>query len=298
MTDGLWQRRVIFVLGKGGVGRSTVAHALALAAASHGRSVGLVEVNGARSLAQAFGVRPRHEAVAVADRVALMSMSAAGCLEEYVADRLKVAPLARAVFRTRLMGALLDGIPGMSDLLHHGKIHSLVDPARPHRYDLLVVDAPATGHGLQFLETPNALAEMTRRGPLHEEAALIAARLADPAHTASVVVTLGEELPVLEAVELVDHLGPRRATARAIVANQLVTDPLPVGVSWEQLRPGLPPEWIAVGERRARRLAGQARALERLTETGLPRVELPALPPPLGRRGHQRLAELLARELR
>ena len=288
-VSALWERRLLFVLGKGGVGRSTVAHALALAAAGAGRRVALVEVNGATSLARTFGVPTRGQAPQrVAARLDLLSLTAPGCVEEYVADRLHVAPLARAVFRTQLMAALLDGIPGMSDLLHHGKIASLVDadfgthgrPPRPGTYELVVVDAPPTGHGLQFLQTPAALADLTRRGPLHDECATIAARLADPGYTGAVVVTLGEALPVSEALELLGGLGPVRPTVAAIVANQLVADPLPPQIPWDRLAPALPPALAAAGSRRLRRVADQERALARLAAVGLPVVRLPALPAP------------------
>lgn len=292
-----WTRRQILVLGKGGVGRSTVAAAVAIAAGRAGLRVALVEVNGASSLAERFGVTPRQAAQRVADGVDLRSLTSAGCLSEYVADRLRIAPIAARLFRGARLSAWLDGLPGVTDLLHHGKIHSLVDPDRGPAYDVVVVDAPATGHGVQFLDTPEALCEMTRLGPLHDEARRIADRLRDPAHTAALIVTLPEPLPAAEAIDLLAAMGPHRAVVEAILVDQVVANPLPDGVPWEALAATLSPGLVAAGGRRLRQVRAQAGVIAQLAVAApgvrvcaLPRVEMD---PP----GRRRLADALARGL-
>ncbi|MEZ4234817.1 MAG: ArsA-related P-loop ATPase [Myxococcota bacterium] len=291
-------RSIVVVLGKGGVGRTTVAHALAIALAGPGREVALVEVNGATALAEAAGVPARQAPQRVATGVDLLSLTTAGCLAEYAADRVGSVPLVTWLFRRRIVRALLAAIPGLVDLVHHGKIHSLLDHPGPRGtpYDVVVVDAPATGHGVAFLETPAAVAAMTRIGPLHEEALAIARRLADPARTAAVVVTLAEALPAAEAVELTAGLGP---TLAAVVVNRAAADPFDA-VAWPTVRASLAdPALVAVGDRLAARLAAQARATARLAgglaAAGVhpPIVALPALSRPDPRA----LAAALARGL-
>lgn len=292
-----WDRRLVAVLGKGGVGRTTIARSLAIEAGRRGVRTALVEVNGARSLADGFGVAPRQHARSVAAGVDLYSLSAAGCLQEYVVDRVKLGPLVGVVLRRRVIRVLIDAIPGMSDLLHLGKIDSLVDPTRPNAYDRVVIDAPATGHGLQFLETPAAMSEMTRRGPMFDESRAIADRLADPTHTAAVAVTLAEELPTTESLELIGGLGARRSALAAVIVNRVVDDPLPPEIPWDRLRAALDHPLVDVGDRLILRLDAQRRAIERLRDGlgAVPVGALPELDAPLDAGAIDGLASALAR---
>ncbi len=277
-------RQLVVVAGKGGVGRSTVAMAAALALAREGRSVALVEVHGARALAGLFHVVPRGpRPERVAPGLDLLSLDPAACLQAYTADRRLMAPLASAVFGSRMMRAFLDAVPGMGDLLHLGLLHSLLAQGMGGHspYDTVVLDAPPTGHGLAFTATARAMVEMTREGPIHDESLLIADLLDDPARTAQVVVALPEALPVSETLALLDGLGPQRATVAAIVVNRVVHDPF-VELAWPVVRTGLVQAvdgaaLCAVGDRLAGRLEGQRDAFERLV-AGAPDVPLRRLP--------------------
>lgn len=289
-------RRLVVIAGKGGVGRSTVALATALAIAGEGRSVALVEVHGARALAGAFGVVPRGaRPERVAPGLDLLSIDAPACLSAYAADRRAVAPLAGAVFGNRIVRAFLDAVPGMADLLHLGLIHSLLVQGIADRppYDTVVIDAPPTGHGVAFTGTARAMVEMTRRGPIHDEALLIADLLDDPARSAQLVVTLPESLAVSETLELLAALGPQRDTVAAVVVNRVEPDPFGGGLPWSEVRghlEGRDPALCAVGDRLVERLVHQRDALARLTSVDLPGVALPDAP---GRVGPDRCAPLV-----
>lgn len=282
-------QKMVVVAGKGGVGRSTVAMAIALSLAAQGRSVAVVEVHGARALCGLFRVDPRHVApVRVAPNLDLFALDAGKCLAAYTADRQRLAPLAGAVFGARVVRSFLDAIPGMADLLHLGLIHSLFTQGMGDHppWDVVVLDSPPTGHGVAFTATARAMVEMTREGPIHEESLRIADLLDDPARTAQVVVTLPELLPVNEALALLAALGPQRDTVARIVANRVVPSSFGPGV-WEPLREALgrQPDGRALGavaDRLARRLAGQDEALARLRDGcgPIPVVTLPDLERP------------------
>lgn len=259
--------QLALVLGKGGVGRSTVACALALAAGRAGRRTALVEVHGSRTLATWWG-QPEgpQQGRAIAPGVDLWSLSARGCLAEYGMDRFGSKWLTDVVFGGRVMRALLDAIPGMDDLLHLGRINRFLEDEEDP-YELVVIDGPATGHGLAFYRTAGTMAEMAGRGPMYEEARRIADRLADPARTALVLTTLAEELPVNESGELADALRADGRTVQLVVANQVLADPF-TAVPWDRVRPVLEAAGqealAASGERLAGRLGLQRAALAEL----------------------------------
>ena len=200
-----------------------------------------------------------------------------------------MAPLAGAVFGSRLVRGFIDALPGMGDLLHLGLIHSLLVQGMGDRppYDTVVLDAPPTGHGVAFTNTARAMVEMTRSGPIHDESLLIADLLDDPARTAQIVVTLPEPLPVGESLELLGALGPQAATVVAVVVNRFEPDPFDRVLPWPAVRDGLTtlpdgPALCAVGDRLERRLVQQREALARL-RSGIgqrPLVTVPRLPEP------------------
>jgi anion-transporting ArsA/GET3 family ATPase len=206
------------------------------------------------------------------------------------------------VFGNKAIGAFVEAVPGFHDLLQLGKIeHMVVAPSEDERYDLVVVDAPATGHGLTLLSTTSSMMDMTRVGPFYDLAAHIHTLLSDPLRTSLALVALPEELPVNESLELVAALGSERRQLRALVLNQVRR--APVGgngaqPSWEAVRTSLLEAdhtglraLVRLGDRSVRRGEAQRRARARLQEgtrqlTGrrvptalLPRVETPRLEP-------------------
>ncbi len=191
--------------GKGGVGKSTVAAALALLAARAGKRVLVCEVNAQERVAPLLGAPPAGARVAEAlPGLFTVNVTPHEAMREYGLMVLKFRTIYEAVFENRLVRYFLRAIPSLAELVMLGKILNEVraeERGRP-RWDLVVVDAPATGHAVQLLRVPSALVDTVPGGPLRHDAEWMQALLVDPARTALAIVTLPEEMPVNEAIEL------------------------------------------------------------------------------------------------
>jgi anion-transporting ArsA/GET3 family ATPase len=204
-TPTLLDRRLVVVTGKGGVGKSTVSAALAVLAARAGRRVLVCEVNARERIAPLLGAPPAgpqiHEA-----RPGLFTVNVTppDAMREYGIMVLKFRTIYDAVFENRLVRHFLRVIPSLAELVMLGKIlfeAKAEDRGRP-RWDTVIVDAPATGHAVQLLRVPAALLDTVPGGPLRADAEWMQALLLDPARTALAIVTLPEEMPVNEAIDL------------------------------------------------------------------------------------------------
>ncbi|MGD9571236.1 MAG: ArsA family ATPase [Thermoleophilia bacterium] len=203
----LAERRLRFVLGKGGAGKSTVAAAMGLAAARAGRRALVVEVAGQEHLSRLFrgaDVGHDHEAE-LAPGLWGVSIDAERATEEYLAGQLRVRPLVEVLTRSRAFHTFAAAAPGLPELVTVGKIWSLaiaLDPSgtRPV-WDQVIVDCPATGHGIALLETAGNVADLAAEGPIRDQAARIREVVTHPAATGIVIVALPEELAVSEAIE-------------------------------------------------------------------------------------------------
>lgn len=228
---GLFDLGLLVVTGKGGVGKTTVATALAIAASRTGRRVCLVEVSGQDKIPMWLGLGGRSfQPRTIAPGVDVISLTPHECLEDFGHRKLRLGPLVRLILGSRVTTAFVDSVPGLHDLLQLGKIENMLTEPGPHdvHYDLIVVDAPATGHGTTLLQAAQTIAGLTRVGPFHELAGIIARLLADKERTGIVVVTLPEELPVsetLDLVEILDETSP--GTLAAVVVNQARAQALP-----------------------------------------------------------------------
>jgi len=222
---------MLVVTGKGGVGKSTVAAALGLVAARSGRRTIVAEVARRGDVASAFdraGAEPFEE-IELAPGLFHISIDPQDALEEYLRDQLPRGPVADLLARSRVFGLLAAATPGMRELLTVGKLWELaqLDRRTPGAgaYDLVVVDAPATGHGLAVLTAPRTFAAAAGSGPVARQGKRIDATLSDPTLTAVLAVARAEELAVTETGEL-------RAALRAgmglelerVVANALDPD--------------------------------------------------------------------------
>jgi anion-transporting ArsA/GET3 family ATPase len=229
---GLSDKRMLFVTGKGGVGKSTVAAALGLAAARRGLRTIVAELTGQDRVADAFGrtdgAGHAHE-LRLADNLFTISIDPQHALDDYL--RLKAGALAGVLSGSRTFHAFLSATPGMRELLTLGKAWELAQPERraagAEPYDLVVIDAPATGHGIAALRTPRTFAEIARVGPIAGQGRTLDASFTDPAQTAVIAVALAEEMPVNETLvlrrRLRDELGIELALA---IVNALVPDRL------------------------------------------------------------------------
>jgi anion-transporting ArsA/GET3 family ATPase len=223
--DGLLGKRLVFVTGKGGVGKSAVAAALGLVAARAGRRTIVAEVARRDDVHRALGGEEGGwDETPLRDGLFALSVDPQRAMEEYLADQLS-RPLAEVLASSRIFGYLAAATPGMRELLTVGKLWELAQPERrtpgAEPYDLVVVDAPATGHGLALLDAPRTFGDVAAAGPVARQARTIAATFADRAITGTVVVATPEEMPVNEALHLRRELGDR---LDLMVANALRPD--------------------------------------------------------------------------
>ncbi len=224
----LSDKRLVFVIGKGGVGKSTVAAALGIAAARRGLRTIVAELSGQDRAARAFAVRstPGKEVV-LEDGLHAITIDARVAMEEYLQER--AGRLGGVLAASRAFGAFASATPGMRELLSIGKAWELAQDRRRvpggEPYDLVIVDAPATGHGLGALQAPRTFAEIARVGPIATQGRTIDATLRDPAQTGVVAVALPEEMPVNETLLLQRRLQDELGIALAqVVVNALVPD--------------------------------------------------------------------------
>ena len=313
----LLDRRLLFFTGKGGVGKSTVTAATALLAAEHGKRVLLVEVDAKNNLTALFehapvGFEPRQ----VHPGVYAMQMDTEASLREYLKVQAKVPVFGRIGPMARAFDFVATAAPGVKEILTVGKVcwelrESLAGRAD---WDLIVVDAAATGHVISQLDAPRAIQELVQVGPIRNQTGWMVDLLSDPSLTALNVVTSPEEMPVNETIELV-------ATARreldvplgVVIVNRVLPElfthadeavfdalrePGPEAILYERAGPGatavLDAARLAVSMRRSRSVH-----LARLREE----VDLPLLLIPYlfvrdhGLRVTRMVAEALGQEL-
>ncbi|MGZ8666228.1 MAG: ArsA family ATPase [Solirubrobacterales bacterium] len=203
----LLDKRVVFVTGKGGVGKSTVALALGLRAAAAGKRTIVCEVSSQEHASRVFKrAQVGFHEVQMEENLWSISIDPDESMREYVLLQLKVRAMRDILFRSRIFTYLTAATPGLKELVTIGKIWELAQPDRRvkqgRRYDLVVVDAPATGHGIGFLETPRTFANIARVGPVHSQALELDRLITDQAHTGTAIVSLPEEMPVNESAVL------------------------------------------------------------------------------------------------
>jgi anion-transporting ArsA/GET3 family ATPase len=198
--------RLLFVTGKGGVGKSTVAAALALKLAKEGRRVLLALCNSKERLSTVFGCDPVNTEVAsLAPRLWAVNMRPQQALHEYGLLALKSRTLTTVLFDNRYVQSFFRAIPGMQEWTLLGKAwwHTTEqDEAGAFKYDTVIVDGPATGHGLDMLRVPKVICEIVPPGILRRDAERAWTMFQNPSQFGVVLVTLPEDLPTTETLEL------------------------------------------------------------------------------------------------
>ena len=197
--------QIVFVTGKGGVGKSTAATALARHAAGRGLRTLLLETAPDGGIGALFGRPPcGHEAVRLEPRIDGIRVDARQLVEDYFRGVLRFSFLSDALLASSTFHALTAAAPGISEFLLLDKILGMVEPGigRRRRYDLFIVDGPATGHALRLLRTPRTLLSMVPAGPLSGTARRLRQLLEDHERTAVLVVSLPEDMSVRETIEL------------------------------------------------------------------------------------------------
>lgn len=232
MVASIWDRRLIVVLGKGGVGRSTVAAALAGELARAGKRTLLYETNANDRFGHYFDQPPvGAEVTQLAPNLWAVNASPASALEEYGLMVLRWKSVYEMVFENRVSKAFLRAIPGLDDYALLGKawFHTTEEKRGKPVWDTIVFDMPASGHSVSMLKVPWVIVDTVPEGPLTRDARSVKSLLLDPAQTAAVVVTLAEEMPVNEALELEAQIGALGIAPQQLVVNQLYPDHAPAG---------------------------------------------------------------------
>jgi len=201
----LLDHRLLIITGKGGVGKSTISAALALLAARRQKRVLVCEVNAKERVGPLLGAPPAGASAREAlPGLFTVNVTPREAMREYGIMVLRFRSIYDAVFENRLVRHFLRAIPSLAELVVLGKIlHEVrvIDRGRP-RWDLVVLDAPATGHAVQLLRVPSALLDTVPAGPLRRDVLWMRGLLVDPSITSISIVTLPEEMPVNEAIEL------------------------------------------------------------------------------------------------
>jgi anion-transporting ArsA/GET3 family ATPase len=312
MPVGLLDKTLLYVTGKGGVGKTTVSATLGLAAAARGRRTIVCELAAQERVSRAFareGVQ-REVEVELAENLWAISIDPELALQEWLGKQLGGGPAVRLLSRSSAFQYFVAAAPGAKELITIGKVWELAQlerwDARNRTYDLVIVDAPASGHGLAMLTTPRTFGEIARVGPIRRQANRISEMLADHARTGYVGVALAEEMPVNETLELGDRLVEAVGLGLdAVVVNGVYPERYTKAEA-ETLRAaasdGLDPEALsalraALAEHeRARAQRVHVRRLKR--DAGAPVLTLPFLfEPEVGLPEYERLASELERKL-
>jgi anion-transporting ArsA/GET3 family ATPase len=225
-ASALSSRQLIVVTGKGGVGKSAVAAALGTLLAAGGRRTLLLEIDPRESLHAWLEAPPSGgELLAVGPGLYLQHLDPRREMDDLVGHQLRIGPLVRRVLASPVYAHFADGAPGLKEMAVLGHALRLVEGpaiAGAPRLDTVVLDAPASGHGVTLLTAPSLAAEVVRQGPFGRMAARLAGLVGDPARCAIVIVARAEEMPVQETLELERTLLARLGRgADALVVNAL-----------------------------------------------------------------------------
>jgi anion-transporting ArsA/GET3 family ATPase len=270
----LEQLELLIVTGKGGVGKSLLTAALGRMLSAHGRRVLLIEIDPRENLHHLLDAPPSGgEIVQVAPTLYLQHLHPRSVLDDLVRDKLKIGVLVKRVLESPVHQHFTEGAPGLKEAGVFGRIlrlllgHHTGDHPTP---EVILLDAPATGHGVSLMAAPELVADVIQSGPIGSMAAEIASFMRDQERCGVVAVTTAEEIPVQEAIELLQELDQRLDRRPEVMVVNALYPPVPDDVDVHDDQAAA--LWSL-------RRGVNDRELERLAEhwTG-PTVELPLLP--------------------
>jgi anion-transporting ArsA/GET3 family ATPase len=219
----LLQLKLVFVTGKGGVGKTTVAAALAQLAAQHGKRVLVCEVDAKGDLSSLFEATPTDFTPReVAPGIWSMTMDTEASLREYLKLHLKIPIVGRIGPLAKAFDFVATAAPGVREILTVGK---LCYEVRERHYDLVVVDAPASGHIIGQLAAPQAINDLVKVGLIRSQTDWMLEILSDHQQTGLVAVTTPEEMPVSETLELTARVAAETTVRMsAVVVNRVLPE--------------------------------------------------------------------------
>lgn len=296
VAEELETRRFLFVTGKGGVGKTTICGALALALAARDKRVLVAMCNAKERLSAILGTRPiGHDIVEVTPHVHAVNILPERALEEYGTMVIKSATLSKLVFDNKYVKAFFRAVPGLYEWSMLGKawFHTTEKDARGKwAYDVVLFDAPATGHGLDMLRVPKVILDVVPPGVLRRDAEAAWASFRDAKQAGVVVVTLPEEMPATETIELISAIrGELQLPVLQTIVNgvlpqlftateraELLKDPTLLDVDAPDTTAGQTVLALVAGARRAVRERVQVESLDRLhRHIDVPTAYLPFL---------------------
>ena len=204
----LLKHKLIFISGKGGVGKTSICASLALKASKMGKKVLLAENSFIEQIPPLFSIESPvgHYEKKISENLYYINLDPKECLKEYVVDYLEMPRLYHNIFRHNLIDSFLNVIPGLNDMMILGRLcHSAKQIHKKHKFDLVIFDAPATGHFYYLLKTPGAVFSSGLKGPLVNEIHKIDTFLRSDA-CASYLVTLPESLVTSETIEFLPKI--------------------------------------------------------------------------------------------
>jgi anion-transporting ArsA/GET3 family ATPase len=206
---GFFDTRFIINTGKGGAGKTTVSAAMACAYAAQGKRALLMQLNATDRVGKLFGVQPiGPDITSIAPNLCAVNTTPADSLREYALMVVKVRAIYRAVFENRVASKLLRVMPGLPELTMLGKAYyheKEIESGAP-RWDVVIIDAPATGHGMFLLQIPQVVTSALGSGRMADESRRMVDLLEDHKRTCINLITLPEEMPVNETIELQSRL--------------------------------------------------------------------------------------------
>lgn len=268
MNSSELNQQIIFVTGKGGVGKSTVAAAIAWSHAQAGQKTLLVEL-GYQSFYQDYFhlEKVSYKPTSLKPGLDVALWSGPECLREYALHLIKVETLYRLFFENQVSRSLINVAPALSELAILGKVTSHLRKVGPEMtYDCIVVDAFSTGHMLALLRAPLGMAEAIHFGPMGDQTRAIFEILKDSAKTSFFVVSLPEELPVIESLELSKGIHETTGSNPVLLLNKFL--PIPEVLIKTQLESSFANFISATQER-------QNSALKKLSQPNVPVKKLP-----------------------